>query len=494
MRQFSQVLKQKNVEEMYGVKISNTEILHNNNNEIDVHMELNLCSQNFPSYVTTCHRKRVQDSVCQFFHSTTGFDQTRCRTHSNVVWVRNSDNRSVSSDQQPKQKSNKTDHTTNIHTCQFFSNNMASQVAHNIIVGGGSGFVGQAIVHSLLKKGYQVTVITRSVQQALKHQQQQQQSRHHTSINLSPQIQSGQLSFATWSDLKLLNKPISAGINVTGQSVFDSRWTDHFVSKLYSSRLNPTRDMIQFLAAQDSVGANVEKPVFVGTSAVGIFPVDEPNTVFSDLSDESNDTTLLTRNGVARNSAQELCLSIEENIEEENANTGHALNCSVLRPGAVLGKDGAVIQQMALPFYFGFTFYANGGQQPFPYVHVHDLAELYIHVMESNLSGKSELLGAVNGVAPQLTTARDFSQSLAQHMHRSFMPLVPVPSGLLNLTLGPDRALFLTHGQKVSPDKALQTGFQFKYPTVEKALGEICPQLKLTELLAHQLSQLTKRP
>jgi len=347
-----------------------------------------------------------------------------------------------------------------ISTKKETNTDMTLGQAKNVLVGGGSGFVGKHVVQSLLNKGYNVTVLTRSTSEA---------KTHFSEPSLQQVVRSKQLEFTTWNELKTFQKPIAAGINLTGKSIFDGRWTESYRKTLYDSRIGPTRQLIQFLSRQETQLSNDRKPVFVGTSAVGIYPVDEPNQIYAESTPLS----------VAKNGSGELCQAIENSISEESEKNGNAIHWSVMRPGAVLGPDGGALVQMALPFYLGFTFYPNGGKQPFPFIHVQDLANLYIFAMEKGLEGSTSMHGAVNGVAPDLITSKQFSESLSRHLNRSFLPLFPMPGVLLDVALGKDRALVLNHGQKVTPEKALKAGFEFKYPNLESSLDDICKNIEL---------------
>lgn len=58
--------------------------------------------------------------------------------------------------------------------------------------------------------------------------------------------------------------------------------------------------------------------------------------------------------------------------------------------------------------------------------------------------------------------------------------LIPVPSIVLNMLLGHERASMLTTGQKVIPKKTLDSGFTYLYPKIEDACQDLVKKPKLT--------------
>ena len=115
----------------------------------------------------------------------------------------------------------------------------------------------------------------------------------------------------------------------------------------------------------------------------------------------------------------------------------------VVRPGVVYGKTGGAYAQMKLPFMFGVGGVIGSGQQHVPWIHVDDLAAVYVHLLET-----PACRGAYNGVAPlPAATNRDFTKALGKAMNRP--TLIPVPAFALNLLLSPERAEMLLQSQQV---------------------------------------------
>lgn len=139
--------------------------------------------------------------------------------------------------------------------------------------------------------------------------------------------------------------------------------------------------------------------------------------------------------------------------------------------GVVLGQGGGAIKQMLIPFWLGLGGTLGSGNQPFPWIHVSDLAGIIAHSLDPSRTPASSQPEVFNGVAPALNTNREFTQELGRVLKRP--TLLPVPEFFLRATLGQERAVILTQGQRVVPKRTLESGFQFQYPDLTSALRQI---------------------
>jgi uncharacterized protein (TIGR01777 family) len=121
-----------------------------------------------------------------------------------------------------------------------------------------------------------------------------------------------------------------------------------------------------------------------------------------------------------------------------------------------------VIKNMYWPFFFGAGGPIGSGRQPFPWVHVADVARLFVFAVEN-----AQVRGVLNGVAPSLITNKEFAQALGAAMNRP--ALLPMPEIAVNLAFGEDRAKIMLEGQKVIPRRTLDAGFKFNYAKIEDA-------------------------
>jgi uncharacterized protein (TIGR01777 family) len=149
--------------------------------------------------------------------------------------------------------------------------------------------------------------------------------------------------------------------------------------------------------------------------------------------------------------------------EREAARAGElGVRPVMLRIGIVLGPGGGALQKMLPPFKLGLGGRLGNGRQWMPWIHVEDLAALFVHV-----AAKDMLRGPVNAVAPQLVRNREFTRALAKELHRpAFMP---APYLGLRLLFG-EFAQVLFASQKVEPKLAVASGFNYRYPQLDGAL------------------------
>lgn len=141
-----------------------------------------------------------------------------------------------------------------------------------------------------------------------------------------------------------------------------------------------------------------------------------------------------------------------------------------LPPGVVLGRDGGALKQMLLPFWLGLGGTLGSGRQPFPWIHISDLAGIIAHALE-HPGDVSSFPQVFNGVAPALNTNYEFTKELGRIMRRP--TILPVPGFFVKALMGSERAMVLTQGQKVIPKRTQESGYHYKYPDLTSALTEI---------------------
>lgn len=302
-----------------------------------------------------------------------------------------------------------------------------------VLIGGGSGFIGRELTRLLGKSGHEVTLISR-------------------------QPGPGRI---TWAQLESDGlPPCEAAVNLSGENLMNPMrwWNESYKKDLFSSRINTTKTLAQAIAASPNpprswvlvTGVACYKP-----SLTAEYTEDSEWTPFD----------LLSRL-VKEWEAAAL-------LPEDMAQTTKQV---VIRPGAVLGRDGGAMKQMLLPFWLGLGGTLGSGRQPFPWIHVSDMAGVIAHALGPGSSPDAPVSHPVlpqvlNGVAPAHNTNYEFTKELGRALRRP--TVFPVPAFVVNALLGSERALVLTQGQRVSPKRTLETGYQYQYPDLTSALKEI---------------------
>lgn len=290
-----------------------------------------------------------------------------------------------------------------------------------VLVGGGTGFIGKALVRSLKQAGHEVTIISRSK---------------------AP----GRI---TWSEISKSPLPeCEAVVNLAGENILNplKRWNETFIQELRQSRVESTKALARKIA-----DATKPPKVFVSSSAVGYYPPSDTVEYTEDSPPSSADT--LTR----------LCNDWEDSAKlPDDCET----RLVTIRIGVVLGRDGGVIQQTIWPYWLGLGGIIGSGKQYFPWIHIDDMTGLITHALDND-----HVSGVLNGVAPEVATNESFTKEYASALWRP--AILPAPSFVFNLVYGHERAKLLLEGQKVIPKRTQELGYKFKFPELKAALANI---------------------
>jgi NAD dependent epimerase/dehydratase family enzyme len=121
---------------------------------------------------------------------------------------------------------------------------------------------------------------------------------------------------------------------------------------------------------------------------------------------------------------------------------------------------------MAPAFKFGFGAGLASGKQFFPWIHINDIAGIFVHTLLNQNTN-----GIYNAVGSELTNNNDFSKQLAKSFNKPFF-LPNVPKWALKLAMG-EGAAMVTEGVKISNQKIKDSGYQFEFDSVENALKDL---------------------
>jgi uncharacterized protein (TIGR01777 family) len=237
---------------------------------------------------------------------------------------------------------------------------------------------------------------------------------------------------------------VDAVLHLAGESVAEVRWTAAQKARIRDSRVLGTRHLVQ------GIGRAEPRPrVLVSASAVGYY---------GDRGDEE----LTEASSPAHDFLADVCVAWEE---EARAAEKHGTRVVTARTGIVLGAGGGALGKMLTPFKLGAGGPLGNGRQWMPWIHVDDLARLYVHAAQA-----ADVRGPMNAVAPHPVRNTEFTKALARQLHRpAFMP---APYLGLRLLFG-EFAQVLFASQRVIPKVALDTGFEFQYPDIATALRDI---------------------
>ena len=290
----------------------------------------------------------------------------------------------------------------------------------NIVIAGGTGFLGTALVKRVRHDGHGVTVLTRTARQP--HE-----------VRWDPYGSS-----AGWVHVL---QDADAVINLAGAPI-SKRWTAAHKREMWNSRIRATRTLVDAMKSLSKV-----PPTLLSGSAVGIYGPrgDEP------LTEQS-----------APGSG--FLASLGREWEKEALAVGQQARVVLLRTGIALDRGGGALPLMVLPFQLFVGGRLASGRQYFSWIHRDDWVAMVSWALTTSVSGP------LNVTAPNPLTNAEFSRTLGRVLRRP--SLLPVPAIALRVVVG-EMAGELVTGQRVIPEKACTGGFAFHYPDVEAALREI---------------------
>lgn len=233
-------------------------------------------------------------------------------------------------------------------------------------------------------------------------------------------------------------------INLSGRSIAKGRWNEKVKKEIYNSRIFSTTKLADLI-----LKARTKPELFIAASAVGYYGLDL-NKVSDESSPPSDDFL------------GKLCFEWEKASEVVESVGVRRVN---VRISTVLSLDGGALPLISLPFKFFVGTYWGTGKQFLPWIHEKDLVKLFKFVIENN-----SITGVINAVSPQSVTMKEFCKTLGKVLHRPC--LFRIPEFLVKLFLG-EMGDLLIKGGKVIPKKAIESGFQFEFDNLEKALIDL---------------------
>lgn len=298
-----------------------------------------------------------------------------------------------------------------------------------IFITGGTGFVGKTLTRRFTDRGAEVTLLTRRLEGKAPP------PTGASYLEGDPTIQ------GPWQEKVPEHNVI---INLAGASIF-RRWTDPAKKEIRESRVRGTRNLAEAMRARGG-----KETLLLSASAVGYygFHGDE------ELDEESPP-------------GEDFLASVAREWESAALEAKkYGVRVAVLRFGIVLGRPGGALHQMLPLFRWGLGAPLGSGRQWFSWIHEHDLARIFLYLLE-----RGDVTGAFNGTSPNPVRNREFTKALGKVLRRpTFLPAVP--SFVMRLVYG-EFGSILVKGQRVMPKKLIRSGFAFRFPEVADALKDL---------------------
>lgn len=297
---------------------------------------------------------------------------------------------------------------------------------HKVLITGGTGFLGSALVKVLQNLNYDITLLSHDIDKA-------------------------RLLFN--SDIKLIgginqiddNAIFDSVINLAGAPIFGRPWTGERKSLLRDSRIITTQALV------DRISTLPHKPsVLISGSAIGIYGEQGDNVISEKTTVSLNDFS------------HHLCADWENTALKAQA---AGIRVCLIRTGLVIGAGGGFLKSMLLPFKLCLGGKLGSGKQWMSWIHIQDWIAIVIKMITDE-----SLQGAYNATAPQPVTNNEFTQALAKRLNR--IAVIPLPTWFLTVLLGEMAGLLLC-SQRVLPIKLQELNFVFKYRELPSALNAL---------------------
>ncbi len=307
-----------------------------------------------------------------------------------------------------------------------------------VIITGGSGTLGQALMADLTADQHEVIILSRNPARV------RDLPSHARAEKWDGRTAQGWGHLADGADaiVNLAGESIAGGDNVF--AVLAGRWTPARKRAILQSRLDVGRAVVEAVQA-----AKAKPRVVVQASAVGYYG-------------DRGDDELTEAEPAGKGFQAEVPVQWEKSTEPVEA---MGVRRVVIRSAVVLGREG-VLQLITLPYRLFVGGPLGSGRQWFPWIHEADEIGAIRFLIENDSAR-----GVYNLAAPQAVRFGDFGRTLGRVIGRPHW--LPTPAFALRLALGGVADGLLLGSQRQVPERLKQAGYRFKYPEVETALKEL---------------------
>ena len=233
-------------------------------------------------------------------------------------------------------------------------------------------------------------------------------------------------------------------VNLAGATI-SKRWTKSYKKKILESRVQSANVLYNALVENEHQIAH-----YISASGVSVYPNDKTRLYHEDNTEV--DDTFLAKVVVAWE-------------EAADSFTKLGLRVAKIRTGVVFAKEEGAFSKIKEPIEKGFGAPLGSGDQWISWIHVEDIAGIYMHVMRNGLEG------VYNAVSPNPITNKNLTFKIATVLNKNIW-LPNVPGFLLRLILG-EMAILVLEGQLVSGKKIEKTGFEFTYVNVNYTIRKL---------------------
>src|SRR5690606_17944016 len=293
-----------------------------------------------------------------------------------------------------------------------------------VLITGATGLIGKRLVSALEARGHEVKILSRNPQPG--------------QYFWNPE--KGIMDEKAFENLDAI-------IHLAGAPI-SKPWNKHYQKKIYDSRVKSCELLYEYAKRLNS-----NLSTFLTASGSNYYDATQYSTIWEETDPPGEDFLA------------NLCVDLELTAKKFEKLGSRV--CAV-RTSAVLADEGGMIQKLKPLAKWNILSPLGSGKQRIPWIHIEDLVQIYIHLLEN-----PELEGAFNAAATEKVSNREFTKAFMKSMSRK-MIFPPVPAFLIKLLLG-DMSFIVLKGSDLSNNKIKSTGFSFQYDQLKLALKNLQP-------------------
>lgn len=301
----------------------------------------------------------------------------------------------------------------------------------NILLTGATGLIGKKVGQLLVKNGHTVFAVSRNVEKA--------------------KLEAPYPAVWIQADLEKEKLPLSAPekidgvIHLAGENVGERSWTQNQKERILNSRTQGTRNLVASL--------HLDKlPFLISASAIGYYGSSP------DWADENSPA--------GTGFLSDVTVAWEKEFKDVCADCRICL----MRVGVVLSTEGGALPKMVYPAQVFASSALGSGKQWMSWIHIEDVARAFVFAAENR-----NMNGTYNVTAPEAVRQSTMAQMIAEKLAAFNGPAVPTLA--LRCLLGEQASMVLA-SLRVSSQKLEKAGFEFQFPQLSEALGNLLDDWK----------------
>lgn len=237
-------------------------------------------------------------------------------------------------------------------------------------------------------------------------------------------------------------------IHLAGANISEKRWTDDRKKELISSRIDSAKLILNTLKNK-----GIMLKSFISASGINYYGTETSEKIYTEEDQPGKD--FLSK-----------VVILWENAADEFKEENLAERVVKVRTAIVLSPSDGALPKMSVPVKLGIGSPIGSGKQYMPWIHLEDICEIYVWILEN-----ADIEGSFNASAPEHTDNAAFTRAMSRILKKPFWA-PNVPSFILKLIFG-ELANALLQGSRASSEKIQKAGFKFKFPDLKTALEDL---------------------